>query len=142
MKKMFFRPQTFFILLAIVCVIVGFFKEGTVLDFNYLLAFLLIDVWSVAFISAIFFLLISVNYASLYFVGKKPKTSLTAIHIVLQLIAFLPLLYYMVTANSETSTESSSFSNIVLLISFLIFFISVIVHLINFFYSLLLKNNS
>ena len=139
MKRLLKTPQAFFILLAILIMAVGIYKDGAQLDLNYFLAFLLVDVWSVALVSALFFVLISVNYASLSLTEKKAKKSLTIVHIVLQIIALIPLVYFMLTADEKASGESVAYSNIVLLISFFIFLVSVIVHLINFFYSLLKK---
>lgn len=139
MKRLLKTPQAFFILLAILIMVVGIVKDGAQLDLNYFLAFLLVDVWSVALVSALFFALISVNYASLSLTGKRPKKSLTITHIVLQVVALIPLVYYMFTAGPKTTGESVAYSNMVLLISFFVFLVSVVVHLINFFYSLLKK---
>ena len=142
MKRILKTPQAFFITLAILIMIVGFLKSDSNLDLNYFLAFLLVDVWSVSLVSALFFILISVNYASLSLIGKKTKKPLTIIHIVLQVIALIPLLYFMIKATPESQPETVVQSNVILLISFVVFVISVIIHLINFFYSLLNKNNS
>lgn len=142
MKKLIKTPQTFFIFLAILMIITGVSKEGSKLDFNYFLAFLLIDVWSVSLVSAVFFVLISFNYVSLYFTNKKPNNILTYLHISLQILALLPLLYYMWTSSPKNLSQNVSSSNITLLISFFIFLLSVTIHLINFFYSLFKKNNS
>lgn len=142
MKKVFTTPQGFFLLLAVLILIVGFSKDGSKLDLNYFLSFLLVDVWSVAMVSSLFFVLISINYASLSLIGKKAKTGLTIAHIVLQIIALVPLIYFMVNATAGAQPEKVMNTNIILLISFVVFMISIIIHLINFFYSLLRKNNS
>ena len=140
MKKVLRSPQIFFILLAILITIIGFFKRGTQLDFNYFLSFLLIDVWSIAIVSALFFILISINFSSLKLMSKTPKKSLTSIQVVLQIIALLPLIYYMTVATEGQESQSVALSNIILLFSFVIFILSVIIHLLNFFISLFKEN--
>ncbi len=142
MKKLLKKPQSLFIILAVFMMILGYYKQGTQLDFSYFLSFLLVDVWSVALISAVFFILISINYASLSLAGKKPLRFLTIAHVLLQIFALISLVYYMIKAIPNQQTENLGQSNIILLFSFIIFIISVLIHLINFFYSLTKQNNS
>lgn len=142
MIKKLKTPQAMFVLLAIFILVIGAYKKGTQLDLNYFLNFLYIDVWSVAIVSSVFFILMSVNYASLSIVGKKPHKMMTIAHIGLQIIALLPLVYFMMTAKKEAQPEKLAFSNTVLLISFVVFVVSVILHLINFFFSMIKRNNS
>ena len=111
MKKVFTTPQGFFLLLAVLILIVGFSKDGSKLDLNYFLSFLLVDVWSVAMVSSLFFVLISINYASLSLIGKKAITGLTIAHIVLQIIALVPLIYFMVNATAGALNHAVSYAD-------------------------------
>lgn len=142
MGKYLKTPQVFFISLAVFISIIGFYKKGTNLDLNYFLAFLLVDVWSVAMVSAVFFLLISMNYASLSLVKRKPKKIFSRAHIILQVIALIPLVYLMLKATEKSQPEFVAASNIVLIASFIVFLLSVILHLIGFFMAILSKNKS
>ena len=142
MKKLLKKPQSVFIILAVFMMVLGYYKQGAQLDFSYFLSFLLVDVWSVALISAVFFILISINYASLSLAGKKPSRFLTITHVLLQVFALIPLVYYMIKSIPNQQTENLGQSNIILLFSFIVFIISVLLHLINFFYSLTKQNNS
>ena len=136
MKKFLKTPQSFFFLLSIFTLIVGFIKKGNFIDLNYFMTFLKIDVWSLSVVSSVFYLLIGINYFSLILSGKKPRKILTIIHIVLQIVSIIPFFYIMITTNSSLSPESVTFNNIILAVSFVVFILSLVIHLINFFASI------
>lgn len=136
MKKFLKTPQSFFISLSIITLIIGFIKKGSLIDLNYLANYLLIDVWSLCVISVILFILVSVNYASISFVGKKPRKILTIIHIALQLISIIPYYYIILTVDINTDSGDGITKNIILLLSFVVFILSLVIHLINFFASI------
>lgn len=136
MKKFLKTPQAFFIFLSIITLIIGFIKKGNFIDLNYFMTFLKIDVWSLSVVSSVFYLLIGINYFSLILSGKKPRKILTIIHIVLQIVSIIPFFYIMITTNSSLSPESVTLNNIILAVSFVVFILSLVIHLINFFASI------
>ncbi|PWG04783.1 hypothetical protein DIS07_09925 [Polaribacter aquimarinus] len=92
-------------------------------------------------ITAVFFLLIGFNYYSLIWVQKTPKKTLTIIHIVLQLLTLIPFITLVFSIDSKDSSSLQFLNNnFILIISFLIFIVSIFVHLINFFSSLFSKS--
>jgi hypothetical protein len=87
-----------------------------------------------------------INYLSLYWVKKHPNNWLTSAHIILQIISLIPYLVSIFNLDEggnliATNLPFQENLNTILLISFFIFLASILVHLINFFSSLLLKGD-
>ena len=135
-EKVFKNTSGFFISLSIITLILGFIKKGSLIDLSYFMTFLKVDVWSLAVVSSIFVLLVGVNYASLSFIGKETKKILTITHIILQIISIIPFYYIILTTNLSLEPELNTIYNIVLLFSFVVFILSLVIHLINFFASI------
>lgn len=139
MKKMIQKPQYFFLLLAVLLLVSGLINKGEVILISFESYYLNLDVWAAGLFSSIFFLLIAVNYASLTLTKKRPKKGLTIGHIVLQVIAIIPFLYYFFTADVKRSYDEIEFMNAIIVLSFVLFLLASFIHIINFMMSLLLK---
>lgn len=139
MKKMIQKPQYFFLLLAVLLLVSGLINKGEVILISFESYYLNLDVWAAGLFSSIFFLLIAVNYASLTLTKKRSKKGLTIVHIVLQVIAIIPFLYYFFTADVKRSYEEIEFMNAIIVLSFVLFLLASFIHIINFMMSLLLK---
>lgn len=145
MKQLVTKPYLFFICLALMSVIFSFTITDT--TFNLYLGVLTFQISYARFctISAVFFLLMSLNYFLLLWSDKSPKKWLTILHISLQIFALI--LFGFVGYQDFSSTKNNltiatiNNTNALILLSFLIFLVSVFVHLINFFGSLLLKED-
>lgn len=132
LKKIIAKPHLFFFGLVPLFLILGLFKRESYINLkvNYLNFDL--DISLLCYISSVFFLLIGFNYFSLYWVQKYPKKALTISHIVLQLFSITPFILIVFSFNFSQTY-------LVLVLSFIIFLFSIIIHLINFFTSLFLK---
>tara|TARA_R110000787_G_scaffold286199_1_gene403693 strand:- start:7097 stop:7522 length:426 start_codon:yes stop_codon:yes gene_type:complete len=136
MRKIITKPQYFFTLLAIIMVAIGFFYKENAIELATSGVTIDLDIWSLSLISALFFILIAVNYASLTITQKKAKKGLTIIHILIQIIALIPLLYFIFNSESPKTYEEISGMNVILLLAFVMFLLATIIHLINFITSL------
>ena len=137
MKKILSKPQFFFFLLAVLFIIIGLIKKSSAIDVAIFGALVDLSVWSTCLFSALFFVLIGVNYASLTITEKHPKKGLTITHIILQVLALLPFTYVILSAGSSRSYEQVSQMNLILIFAFVIFILATIIHLINFVASIL-----
>lgn len=141
MKKLIYKPQLFFLLLAIFILIVGLFFKENAIDIAIYSTLTDLSVWSICLFSMLFFILIAINYTSLSITLKTPKRGLTIAHIVLQILALIPLLYFIFSSGESRSYEQVSQMNIILILSFFIFIIATTIHLINFIISLIAKKD-
>ncbi len=141
MKKIINTPQLFFIVLALLLIVSGLINKGGMIKIAMYGTFLDLKVWSIALTSALFFVLIAINYFSLSLTNKVPKRGLTLIHIILQIIALIPFLYFIYTTNTLRTYDEVSRMNLILIFSFFLFIIATIIHLINFVASLLSKKD-
>ncbi|WP_397446838.1 hypothetical protein [Polaribacter sp. R77954] len=146
MKKIIQKPHLFFFSLIPIFIILGIFKRNISIDINisYIYYLISVDFW--CYITAVYFGLIGINYLALYWIKKKPNHWLTATHIILQIICIIP---YLISVFHLDDTGNLMYTNIpfkdnlgsILLLSFFIFLASILIHLINFFGSLLLKSD-
>lgn len=141
MKKIINRPQTFFIILAILILILGLFNKDGAIKLAVYGTYFNLKTWSVCLFSSVFFVLIAINYASLSITQKRPKRFLTILHIVLQVLALIPLIYFIFNAETNRSYEQVSQMNIILIAAFLLFIVATIIHLVNFIASLVAKKD-
>lgn len=136
-----FRPHIFFLLLALMMVCIGLMTNNNNLDLAMFGAIIKVKSLVLCLVSAFFFLLIFVNYLSIYIVGKKPKRLLSALHIIFQVIALVPFIYFLFKAKYFTNYTDISNMNTVLLIAFILFLLASLIHIINFTVSLFLKQD-
>ena len=136
MQKIITKPQYFFTLLAITMIVIGLFYKENAIELAISGGIIDLNIWSLSLISSLFFILIAVNYASLTITQKKAKKGLTITHILIQIIALIPLLYFIFNSKSLKTYEEVSGMNVILLLAFVMFLLATIIHLINFITSL------
>ncbi|MDG1041195.1 MAG: hypothetical protein P8H13_01240 [Polaribacter sp.] len=144
MKKFISKPHLFFFGLVPLFIILGLIKKDALMDVNISYVYFELAISTLCYLSAIFFSLIGLNYFSVLLSGKKLKKGLTITHIILQLIAFIPFIYLIISINNDGNISSDSKSLVeklvlFLFIGFFFFLLSILIHLINFFSSLFLK---
>ncbi len=127
------KPYFFFIGLAILSLISSFFLNNLALDFPIYDTYFVISFSHFLQFCAIFFVMISINYFALIWLKKTPKKWLTILHIILQIVA----LTLLILSNNKSWIED--YNNLFLILSFVVFLVSIFIHIINFFISLLLK---
>ena len=144
MKKIITKPHLFFFGLVPIFIFFSFLSDDKTLDINIYDTYFLFSYFHFYLFSATFFTMIAINYFALQWAEKPPKKGLTIIHILLQNIAILLFLtnnnwnWVGKQSGSEIQYLNDN-SNIVIVISVLIFLLSVFIHLINFLTSILLK---
>ena len=146
MKKIIIKPHLFFFALVPIYFIIGLIKRNTPIDINISYIYYLINVDFWCYVSAVYFALIGLNYFSLSWAQKYPKKWLTILHIILQVVSSLPYLYCIFKLDKNGDLNEGKFLWIIdlesiLFFSFILFLISIFVHLINFFTSLFLKRD-
>jgi heme/copper-type cytochrome/quinol oxidase subunit 1 len=139
MNRIIKRPQLVFLALAPIALISGFLNKGEAINIGIHDTYFVLDIWFLCLFSTIFFLMIALNYVALTYTQKKPIRILTLLHIAFQIIAFTPLLYIFYTVDAESSFEKEGRTAILFLLSFFVFFLSTLIHFINFIASLLRK---
>lgn len=139
MNKMIRKPQYFFFILAIAVLICGYVNDGKAILISVESYYINLDVWAAGLFSGIFFILIGLNYFSISITNKTPKKGLTIAHILLQIIAIVPFVYYFFTADVKRSHEEIVFMNAVIVLAFIVFLLASLIHIVNFLISLLLK---
>lgn len=144
MKKIITKPHLFFFGLVPICILFSFLTDDKTLDINIYDTYLVITYFHFHLFSATFFAMIGLNYYALHWAEKPPKKGLTTVHILLQTVAMLLILtnnnwnWIGSQTNSKIQLLNDN-SNLVIVLSVLIFLLSVFIHLINFLTSILLK---
>tara|TARA_R110001632_G_scaffold66891_3_gene157311 strand:- start:28 stop:453 length:426 start_codon:yes stop_codon:yes gene_type:complete len=141
MKKIITKPQYFFSLLALIMFIIGFIYKENSIELAFYGGIIDLDIWILNLFSALFFILIAINYASLSITQKQAKKGLTITHILIQIIAIVPLIYFTITSNSSKTYEEITIMNSILLLAFVVFILATLIHLINFVTSLVTKKD-
>ena len=139
MKKIISKPHLFFLGIIPVIFIFGYLNKEQSIDLGYFGGSFSINFWSVSLYSCIFFLLISFNYAALSWTNKPPNNILTILHIITQTLSF-GVFYYYKTMLHDSVAEPNNQINILLISSFLLFVLASMLHLINFFVSVISKS--
>lgn len=143
MRKLIKKPHYFFFGLVPIFILIAIFKGENAVDINIHATYFVISVKHLCFISAIFFCLIGINYFSLIWMEKPPKKWLTIIHIILQVLSLIPFIYWLFVEASEDLNSNYwnfyQFMIVSLLIAFILFTLSVLIHLTNFLSSIFLK---
>ena len=141
MKKIIAKPQFFFLMLALLILISGLVNKESTIEIAISGTFMNLKTWSLCLFSTLFFILIAINYASLTITQKTPKKILTILHMVLQLIAMMPLLYFIYNSDVSRTYQEVSQMNLVLVLAFVLFILASVIHLINFIASMLTKKD-
>ncbi|MCI2227966.1 hypothetical protein MC378_02220 [Polaribacter sp. MSW13] len=145
LKKIIAKPHLFFFGLIPVFILISIFKGKYQIGFNFNDNYFITDLKFWSAISAVFFGLIGLNYFALHWANKPAKKWLTIIHISLQILAFILVLTrnnwnWIGKQYSQEASLLNDHSSFVIFVSFIIFIISIFIHLINFFTSLFLKS--
>lgn len=146
MKKLIYKPHLFFFALIPIFIILGFLNRNIPIDINISFIYYLINVDFWCYVSAVFFGLVGVNYLSLNLIKKNPKKGLTITHILLQILCLIPYLFAVFKLDENGTLKNIEFLDDIgfenyLIVGFILFILSIIIHLINFFISLLLKRD-
>ena len=146
MKKIITRPHLFFFSLIPIFILIGFLSGNDSFDINIHDTYFVFEYKSIYFLFSVFFGLIGLNYFSLYWGNKSIKKGLTITHLVFQilsLILFFTHSFWMFTEENPIPNGQElilDYSILIIIISFFIFLIGTIIHLISFFYSLISKS--
>ena len=139
MVKILNKPHFFFFSLIPISLIIGLILNNQTLDFAYYGGAISFNYFSIFSISAVFFALIGLNYFSLILLKKQPKKWLTLFHIILQILSFVILTYYAFAIKNTETEPQKELLTLMFFIGFILFLISVLIHLLSFFISLLIK---
>ena len=146
MTKIIRKPYLFFFGLSIITFIASFIFSDKSLDFSFYDTYFGISYQYFCQFSAIFYLMIALNYFALHWTAKQPIKWLTITHIIFQLLSLL-LLFTKDHWNWIGDTTSTNYNipnnnaNFLVFLSIFLFIVSIFIHLVNFFASLLLKRN-
>ena len=145
MKKLITKPHLFFFGLIPFSILLALLLKNEEIGINYYGATIIAQLKYIYYLSAFFFGLIGFNYFSLHWANKAPKINLTIIHIFLQILSFTLLITrnnwnWLHSANQNSESLVIDNSNFMLFISFLLFLLATLFHLINFFLSLFSKS--
>lgn len=146
MHKIILKPYLFFFGLSIITFIAGFIFSDKSLDISIYDTYYVISYKHFCQFSAIFYLMIALNYFALNWTEKQPIKWLTIFHIFLQILSLLLLItkdnWNWIGNNSLANYNLlNDHANFLVFLSILIFILSIFIHLVNFFASLLLKRN-
>lgn len=139
MKKIIQKPHLFFLGIIPLIFIFGLINKDQSLNLEYFGGVFSVSFWAITLFSCVFFLLISFNYLTLFWMGKKPKKILSLLHIAFQTLAFACFYFYKVKFYGVQNEQFNQI-NVVLIISLLLFVLATMIHLINFFSSLISKS--
>ena len=131
------KIQYFFIFLALVMLIFGLLNKENSIPIAMYGVVLEINIFTFSIISTIFFLLVSINYFSLFILNKPSKLGFNSAHIFFQSLALILLFYVMLASTKTIDYSEVARLNIILILSTFLFIISVFLHLISFFSSLI-----
>jgi hypothetical protein len=133
------KPHLLFFGIIPFNVILGLLLRNETVNFEYYGVAISLNCASIFSISSVFFSLIGINYFSLLLVKKQPKKGLTVLHIIFQIISLTLFIYYILSMINLEVRQENPLLFFIFFIGFVFFLISILIHLINFFVSLLLK---
>jgi len=140
------KPYLFFFGLSISAFIASFIFSDKSLDFSFYDTYYGISYKYFCQFSAVFYLMITINYFALNWTDKQPIKWLTITHLILQNLALLLLItkdHWNWFGDKSLSNYNmpNDYANFLVFLSILIFVGSLFIHFLNFFASLLLKRN-
>ncbi len=146
MKKIILKPHIFFFSLIPVVIILGYLLKNNSVNIALYNETFSIALNHISLYFAVFFGLIGLNYFSLHFGNKTPYKWMTIIHLSMQIIALLLFFskdYWNVLGENNFSfglNINMDYATLILFISFILFVFGTMIHLINFFASLINKS--
>lgn len=142
MEKIVIKPHIFFFVFAFLMVLLGLFSDHKDANFNIHDTYFVFNVSFVFYVSAALFVLMGLNYWALQWAEKPAKKLLTILHIILQIIALVPLIYGLLFIDYEKYEGNLLYITISITVGFVLFIISLFIHFINFFISLFSKTDT
>lgn len=142
METIIKKPYFFFFSLIPFFIAIGIFYYDAIIDLSISNEFFAIKVNHWCIFSSIFVGLIGLNYVTLQWIRKQPRKDLTLLHITLQVSATILFLIFLLNLNNnflERFVPLHLDYHKILSNSFLLFFVSVVIHMINFFQCLFVK---
>jgi hypothetical protein len=145
LNKIIRQPYLFFFGLSIITFVASYIYIDKSLDSSFYVTYFVISYKYICQFLALFFIMIALNYFALNWIEKHPNKWLTITHLFLQILSLLLLItkdsWNWIGNNSLANYNPNNNANFLIFLSFFIFIISIFVHLVNFFTSLLLKRN-
>tara|TARA_B100000809_G_scaffold208593_1_gene211315 strand:+ start:9023 stop:9463 length:441 start_codon:yes stop_codon:yes gene_type:complete len=146
LKTIIKKPHIFFLSLIPLFILVGYIQKGNVIDVTIYNTFFAVKTHYWCYFSAVFISLISLNYYALNWAKKPTIPILSLFHIIFQVAALIPFLFCVFFLNTKTIFTSNFLSNSVdfyaiLSVSYILFIISICLHVLNFSLALFRKNS-
>lgn len=141
MKKIVEKPHLFFFGLVPISIILALIFKNNSLNIAYYGGFFSVNYWNLFFVMSFLFSLMGLNYFALNWVKKGLKKWLTILHIISQAFSLVLFVIYILKIDNVKTENETDIINIILFCSLLLLVISVFVHLINFFISLISKED-
>jgi len=139
MKRIISKPHLFFFGMIPFCLIVCFLYGKESINIAYYNVPISFDYVTIFSISSVFFGMIGLNYFSLILLKKEIKKGLTLLHLILQITSFVLFILYLFSMNNLESGQEKELLSFTFFISFFLFLVSILIHLINFFVSIFLQ---
>jgi len=139
-KTIIKKPHLFFFSLIPLFIIVGLIRTGNVIDVTIYNTFFAVKTHHWCYFSAVFTSLIGLNYYVLYWAKKPTIHILSLFHILFQIAALIPFIFCVFFLNSKTFFATDSIDFYALLsASYILFVISICLHVLNFILALIIK---
>ena len=144
MKTIIKKPHIFFFSLVPLFIIIGILKTDGIIDVTINNTFFAIKTHYWCYFSAVFISLIGLNYYMLYWAKKQTIHILSLFHIMFQVASLVPFIFCVFFLNSKTVFTSSFLSDsidfyAILSVSYILFIISICLHVLNFILAFLKK---
>ena len=144
-QKIIAKPFLFFFWLVPIFIVIALTYTKIDIVLNIHDSYFVVSNNQFYLLSAIFFCMIGINYYALHWANRPPKKWLTIIHLVLQTVSLILVFtsnrwnWILGASNLEIDLTNEN-SKLIIVLSFLIFFFSIIIHIINFLISIFLKS--
>lgn len=144
MKTIIKKPHIFFFSLIPLFIIIGILKTDGIIDVTINNTFFAIKTHYRCYFSAVFIGLIGLNYYMLYWAKKQTIHILSLFHIMFQFASIVPFIFCVFFLNTKTVFNSNFLSNsidfyAILSVSYILFIISICLHVLNFILAFLKK---
>lgn len=144
MKKIIAKPHYFFFGCTPIFLSFALLGENSTISIPIFAMQFMLSISSLSLFWCFLFLLFGLDYLVLHWIERPPKKGLSAIHILLQIIAIIPFfvaIYF--TQTEDKFADHRFFLNLdfssILILSFVVFLLSIFVHILNFLAGLFAK---
>jgi hypothetical protein len=144
MKTIIKKPHIFFFSLVPLFIIIGILKTDGIIDVSINDTFFAIKTHYWCYFSAVFIGLTGLNYYMLYWAKKQTIHILSLFHIMFQAASLVPFIFCVFFLNTKTIFTSNFLSDsidfyAILSFSYILFIISICLHVLNFILALVKK---